>query len=83
MGLEFEDNFFLQQLFRVVNFLVYRVRSPVAVSGHLHTYPCQCVTCFASACEWVECKANPFSVLSMLVKETTCGSQQLAPSQLG
>lgn len=36
MGLEFEDNFFLRQLFRVVNFLVYRVRSPAAVADHLH-----------------------------------------------
>ena len=31
MGLEFEENFFLRQLFRVVNFLVYRVRRPAAV----------------------------------------------------
>ena len=36
VGLEFEENFFLRQLFRVVNFLVYRVRRPAAVPGYLH-----------------------------------------------
>ena len=39
MGLEFEENFFLRQLFRVVNFLVYRVRHPAAAPGHLQ-YVC-------------------------------------------
>ncbi len=32
MGLEVEGGFFLQLLFRVVNFLVYRVRSSAATT---------------------------------------------------
>lgn len=38
MGLEFEENFFLRQLFRVVNFLVYRVRHPASAPGHLQHF---------------------------------------------
>ena len=40
LGLEFEDNFFLRQLFRVVNFLVYRVRRPAPAPCHLQ---CVCI----------------------------------------
>ena len=45
LGLELEDNFFLRQLFRIVNFLVYRVHSPAAVAGCLHICLSICTEC--------------------------------------